>query len=61
MNLTDQFYIVTLLSVIWAITTVKPLRKGWKNLSSNDKWIVFTKISLAVALLTTSILIFVNG
>lgn len=61
MNLNDQVNLITLLSVVWAITTIKPLRKGWKSLSSNDKWIVFAKISLAVALVTTSILFLVIG
>ncbi|MDG6999151.1 MAG: hypothetical protein JRN15_08565 [Nitrososphaerota archaeon] len=60
MNLADQFYLVTLLSLAWAATTVKPLRKGWRNLGSDDKQIVFVKISLAVALVAANIVIFIK-
>ncbi len=61
MSYLQQMFILAILSVIWATTTIKPLRKGWKNLDPNDRQIIMTKITLALALVAGSVIVFVKS
>ncbi len=51
-------YVLALLATVWATTTIKPLRKGWKHLDSNSRSVILTKISLALALIGASVVFF---
>ena len=55
-----EIYILTMIVFIWALTGMRQVKKGWRNLDLPDKNIFVLKVITALALIFTSIAVFIR-
>lgn len=48
MGITQEVCVLAAIAFIWAMTAIKPLRRGWVNLEPGGRALIIVKVSIAI-------------
>lgn len=57
----EEVYVIAAISILWAMTTIKPLSRGWRNLDSSGRVMIITKLTCAALSVAIAVTLFIKS